>query len=328
MAGGITAQTDGVDAIADRPAPGSIRAAGGLVARDGQVLLVHRPRFDDWSLPKGKRKRGEHPLAAAVREVHEETGVWGWPGIRLPSVSYQVRSGQSLVDKTVDWWAMTVAEDPTSPPGGSAGPDTFTPTDEVDERTWLPVSRALDLLTYERDRLVVSAYAALPPLHRPVVLLRHAQGSGQEGGNVGGQVVGKVGGQAGLDPVGREHAAAIARLLPLLGPRRLVSAPAMWCRQTLADLARELDLEVEIDARFDLDADPDAVADALRNLAADDAATVVCSEDGIISAALARLSGRPAPEHTVAPGDGLVLSFSADTLVAADPVTAGAGPTG
>ena len=87
----------------------AIRAAGGVVVKDGQILLVHRPRHDDWSLPKGKIKRGEHPLAGAVREVHEETGVRGLPGVRLPTVTYEVWAGDSLVDKQVDYWAMTAS---------------------------------------------------------------------------------------------------------------------------------------------------------------------------------------------------------------------------
>src|SRR5690606_14287907 len=82
----------------------------------------------------------------------------------------QVWSGQSLVDKTVDWWAMSAAQDA----GSLAHPDAFAPTEEVDELAWVPVAMALEILTYERDRLVVTAYADLPSLARPVVLLRHA----------------------------------------------------------------------------------------------------------------------------------------------------------
>src|SRR5258708_3255491 len=99
MARRVTAQTDGVDAPARRPGPGGgsgvglLRSAGGVAARSNpeggtEVALVHRPRFDDWSLPKGKLKRGEHPLAAAVREVREETGADALVGARLPTVSY------------------------------------------------------------------------------------------------------------------------------------------------------------------------------------------------------------------------------------------------
>jgi 8-oxo-dGTP diphosphatase len=291
-----------VDAIA-------IRAAGGLVARDGTVLLVHRPRFDDWSLPKGKVKRGEHPLAAAVREVHEETAVWGVPGIRLPTVTYQVWSGESLVDKQVDWWAMTVAEDRGHGAQSTDRPDVFTPSDEVDGLAWLPTAEALRLLTYPRDRQVLGAYADLPPLRRPVVLLSPPSASRGPAS------------ERPLDPQEEAQASALADLVGLLRPGRLVSAPPVRCRQTLADLARALGAEVEIDARFDAGADPDTAAEALRRLANDEAAVVVCSEGAIIPAIVARLSNRSDRDSGVEAGEGLALSFSGERLVAADAIT-------
>jgi 8-oxo-dGTP diphosphatase len=233
--------------------------------------------------------------------------VWGVPGIRLPTVTYQVWSGESLVDKQVEWWAMTVAAD------DQGGPDTFTPGDEVDGLAWLSIGRALETLTYARDRQVVTAYAELPPLSRPVLLLRHAsvgdptEWSGPDADRP-------------LDPTGEEQAATIARLVPLIEPARLISAQPLRCRQTLADLAGRLAVEVEIDTRFDDSGDPDTAAAALRSLAGE-TATVACSQGWIIAAAVARLSGRPEPDHVVAKGDGLMLSFSGDTLVAADQFT-------
>lgn len=292
MASRFTAQTDRVDAIADAADRDPVRAAGGLLVRDGRILLVHRPRFDDWSLPKGKLKRGEHPLAAAVREVQEETTLLGQPGVRLPSVTYQVWSGQSLVDKVVDWWAMTSTDGVAD---GVSRPAAFTPTDEVDDLAWMPARQALEVLTYDRDRWVVSAYAELPPLSRPVVVLGHAS-------------------------AGVGQATAISGLLRLIGPDRLVSAPPLRCQQTLAELARGLAIEVEVDERFDEGGDPAAAAVALRSLATDTAA-VVCSHGEMIPAAIARLTGRSESEYVVAPGEALVLSFSGDRLVAADRLT-------
>jgi 8-oxo-dGTP diphosphatase len=292
-----------VDAVADasKPTRAPIRAGGGVVGRAGQILVVHRPRFDDWSLPKGKLKTGEHPLAGAVREVREETGVLGVPGVRLPTARYEVWSGDALVPKHVDYWAMTV---------GSEG--TFAPTDEVDDIAWLPARRALDVLTYPHDRRVVAAFGDLPRVGRPVVLLRHARARADRA---------RPHGQRPLDAAGERQAAAIARLLPLFEPRRLLSAASLPCRQTLADLSRVVGTEVEVEDCFDEGADPGAAAAALRALGAANQATVVCGHGGIIRAAVARLSGRPKADHAVVMGDGLVLSFSGDTLAAADPFT-------
>jgi 8-oxo-dGTP diphosphatase len=119
-------------------------AAGGIVLRGGRMALVHRPRYDDWSLPKGKLDPGETFEDAALREVWEETGLRARLVRELPSVEYEVR-GRS---KLVRYWLMSVESD-----------DGFEPNDEVDELRWLSPAEALDLLTYDRDRGVVAAAA-------------------------------------------------------------------------------------------------------------------------------------------------------------------------
>jgi 8-oxo-dGTP diphosphatase len=119
-----------------------VRAAGGVVIRptpDGgrEVAVVHRPRYDDWSLPKGKLDAGEDWEDAALREVEEETGLRCALGEELPSVSYRDRKGRR---KLVRYWQMR-------PLSGR-----FEPTGEVDELRWLPPEQAIRLLTYEHDR--------------------------------------------------------------------------------------------------------------------------------------------------------------------------------
>jgi 8-oxo-dGTP pyrophosphatase MutT (NUDIX family) len=126
-----------------------VQAAGGVVSRrddDGglEVLLVHRPRYDDWTLPKGKLHEGETHAQAALREVEEETGLRCELGRELPSTSYRDSKGRQ---KTVRYWAMR-------PLGGA-----FTPHDEVDEIRWLPPAAATGLLSYRRDDEVLRAFA-------------------------------------------------------------------------------------------------------------------------------------------------------------------------
>ncbi|WP_369377461.1 NUDIX hydrolase [Streptomyces sp. cg36] len=107
-----------------------------------EVCLVHRPKYDDWSHPKGKLKRGEEPLAGAVREVLEETGHHCVPGARLPSAHYVDAQGRP---KVVDYWAAEAAE------------GRFEPCDEVDRLLWLPPAAARHRLTQPRDRQLLDA---------------------------------------------------------------------------------------------------------------------------------------------------------------------------
>jgi 8-oxo-dGTP diphosphatase len=133
--------------------PETVRAAGGVVRRRvggtgtdpvarHEIALVHRPRYDDWSLPKGKLEPGESFAAAARREVEEETGLRCDLGRELAPVAYHDHKGRP---KVVRYWLMDAAE---------TG-DPFVPNDEVDRLCWCTPDEALDLLSYEHDRELV-----------------------------------------------------------------------------------------------------------------------------------------------------------------------------
>ena len=119
-----------------------IRAAGGVVVRDGQVALIHRPKYDDWTLPKGKLDPGESFEDGADREVLEETGVRGRIVAELEPTSYVDRKGR---DKLVRWYRMELDGDPS----------VFAPNDEVDELRWMTPDEAGTLLSYDHDRALV-----------------------------------------------------------------------------------------------------------------------------------------------------------------------------
>jgi 8-oxo-dGTP diphosphatase len=118
-----------------------IRAAGGVLRRDGLVAVVHRPRRDDWSLPKGKLEAGEDDAAAALREVLEETGRRAAIEHDLGTVTYTVTDGRP---KSVRYYLMTA--------GAAAAADL---ADDVDEVVWLTPEGAAELLTYATDRDVL-----------------------------------------------------------------------------------------------------------------------------------------------------------------------------
>jgi len=134
-----------------------VHAAGGLVWRSSvvadeggetrpglEVVLVHRPRYDDWSFPKGKLDRGESYESAAVREVAEETGLVCELGDELPSTRYLDSKGRR---KLVRYWLMR-----------PVGLEPWAPNDEIDDRRWVPVEDAADLLTYAHDRALLRAF--------------------------------------------------------------------------------------------------------------------------------------------------------------------------
>ena len=145
-------------AVVWQPVTDGNPAAGGV-----EVLLVHRPKYDDWSLPKGKREPGEHILLTAVREVFEETSVRPVLGPRLPTVEYQVGDAA----KRIDYWSARSH-------GSQAAA-----SHEVDAVAWLPLPQAIQRLSYPRDAAVL---AALQPRETvPLILLRHASAGQKEG---------------------------------------------------------------------------------------------------------------------------------------------------
>jgi 8-oxo-dGTP diphosphatase len=113
-----------------------VRAAGGIVERDGTILLVHRPKYDDWTFPKGKAEGRETDEECALREVWEETGLHCALGAEIGVTEYDDSKGRP---KRVRWWLMTPLD------------GTFEPSDEVDEIRWVEPSEAPALLSYDRD---------------------------------------------------------------------------------------------------------------------------------------------------------------------------------
>jgi 8-oxo-dGTP diphosphatase len=270
-----------------------IRAAGGVVWRHAtggaEVAVVHRPRYDDWSLPKGKLEPGELHLPAAMREVREEAGVAGAARASLGRTSYE----KDGVPKQVRWWSIRADE------------EGFAPNDEVDEVRWLPPNEALGLA---RETEPLRRWLELPVDAAVVLLVRHAS-AGDASSWRGPDA------ERPLDDRGREQAALIASVLPAYRPVRIVSAPPRRCLDTIAGLARVSGLQVEVDDRFGEDAAPADPHLNLLELAAPGEAVVVCSQGGVIPRILQVLLGRPAHASK---GSVWVLTLHEGALVQAE----------
>lgn len=258
-----------------------VRAAGGVVWRgsgdDIEVALVHRPAYDDWSIPKGKLRRGEHPLAGAVREVSEETGHAVRLGPPLGETAYELPNGRG---KRVRYWSMRACGD-----GGALHAD-----GEVDELRWLPPDEALTWLQPRREQPVLRAFAerrrAGTLVTHPLVLVRHAS-AGERSAWRGDDA------RRPLDEHGRVQADELAAVLSGYGVARVVSADVARCTRTVAPLAAAAGLAVEAEPRFSetgFAADPEAAVGRLLLLARVPEAVVVCTQRKALPGLLQGLS--------------------------------------
>ncbi len=205
-----------------------ITAAGTVVLRPGkgaepEVLLVHRPRYNDWSLPKGKIRADESLPGCASRETTEETAVDVRLGIPIARIHYPVGGGA----KTVYYWQARALNGKR-----------YKPTDEVDTVAWWPVSKALDeLMTYADERPLVRQALALPDT-TPLIIVRH--GKAMLRANWSGRDQARP-----LDERGRRQSKLLVPLLEAYGVQRLASSTSVRCLKTLQPHARAHRLEVE-----------------------------------------------------------------------------------
>ena len=221
--------------MADQDKPPKIPAAGAVLWRPGEqgpeVALVHRPRYDDWSFPKGKCLPGEHVLITAVREVNEETGIEVILGRRLRTVRY-LSDGRP---KQVDYWAGRPSARAGSETGEPAEPRPFTPNEEVDQLAWLPLTLAGDRLSYDRDTEVLSEFAAAPAATTAVIMVRHASARNKKAWHNVGHPDDLT---RPLTPLGHVQARLLAQILSCFGTARVISSTAERCLATIEPYAK------------------------------------------------------------------------------------------
>jgi 8-oxo-dGTP diphosphatase len=281
--------------------PPATPAAGGVLWRADNgslfIAVVHRPRYDDWTLPKGKLNPGEQPLLAAIREVWEETGARVEVGRRLATVEYPV----GTQTKRVSYWAMRYL-------GGE-----HEPADEVDQIRWLTVTEATRLLTYPIDRGVLADFARLPATATTMLLVRHAK-AGKRSEFRGDDRL------RPLDKIGRRHARDSVRFLAAFNPQRVLAADRLRCEQTVLPLAKSLSLRVQIAPEFSDESfseDPERTVKAFLTLAASPSNAVICSQGVAIPGLLQRLDA-PAVDLPCRKGSVWSVAVHRGLVIAAD----------
>ncbi|MBO0854109.1 MAG: NUDIX hydrolase [Nocardia sp.] len=309
----MTSHSDTTSGFATPPDPAAhppnIHAAGAVVwrrTRPGgpiEIVLAHRPKYEDWSLPKGKLDPGETPMVAAVREVAEETGLRTRLSRYLGHVTYPVPGHRRI--KRVDYWTATVL-------GGE-----FVPNDEVDQLRWYPADRALEELSYPMDRGIVGEFLRLPPDTETLLLVRHAK-AGQRARFTGPDD------QRPLEKAGFAQLETLTPSLLAFGPQVLYSAPPLRCVQTIEPLASSLGVDIAPEpllSESGYAAEPQRALARIRELIFPDTVPLVCSQGKVIPPLLeqwARQSGLTLPPARNRKGTVWVLSVSDGRLVAAD----------
>lgn len=274
-----------------------VTAAGTVLVRttkkgQQQVLLVHRPGYDDWSLPKGKITADEYLPGCAVRETLEETGVTARLGVPVDRMRYPISAGT----KTVNYWRAQVISR-----------ERLKPNSEVDQAKWMSVKKAIGLVSYAAEVPLIEQAVSLPPTV-PILVVRHAKAmlrkfwSGRDQARP-------------LDSRGRRQSELVVPLLQAYGVQRAVSSTSTRCMQTLRPFAKTAKLDIEgwttLSEEQAKDS-PKAVATLMRRLVAEavaaDTPMVICGHRPVLPAMLTALGVAP---RSLQPGAALIAHLDA-----------------
>lgn len=274
-------------------------AAGAVVLRKGgDVLLVHRPKYDDWAFPKGKQDPGEHATVTAVREALEETGLHIRLGRPLPPQLYAIAGGRA---KMVHYWVARCL--------GGDDVSGFEVNNEIDEVLWLPRDKARELLTYQDDIELLSRLEERENRTTPLVILRHGRARKRslwEGADS----------RRPLTRVGREQARAIAPVLDAYGVRRVLSSDFARCVDSVAPYADGFSRPVEpLPLLNEERATRKRVGTLVGELLTSRKATLVCTHRPVLPWLFAHLD---MPAVPLQPGELVVVHHRKGEIVASE----------
>ena len=274
----------------------TILAAGAVLWRKGEkkkieVLIIHRPKYDDWTFPKGKAEIGEPLIACAYREVLEETNIETAFGPYLGEVEYLTNDGK----KKVSFWSAKVIKEKE-----------FNSNAEVDQLKWVEVTKVKELLTLDTDRKILEQFLRIEPDTKPLVLLRHAKAVTRD------EWQGEDDDRP-LDSYGQNQAKRLLAMYQVFNLEQIHSSDAVRCYDTVIAIAKGLNIKLEVTGKLSestFKKDKEKAFDYAKDLMKLNESVLLCSHNPILPKMLNKLTKKSevdADEGKLLPADGWVI---------------------
>jgi 8-oxo-dGTP diphosphatase len=274
----------------------TILAAGAVLWRKGEkkkieVLIIHRPKYDDWTFPKGKAEIGEPLIACAYREVLEETNIETAFGPYLGEVEYLTNDGK----KKVSFWSAKVIKEKE-----------FNPNAEVDQLKWVEVTKVKELLTLNTDKKILEQFLQIEPETKPLILLRHAKAVTRD------EWQGEDDDRP-LDSYGQNQAKRLLAMYQVFNLEQIHSSDAVRCYDTVVAIAKGLSIKLEVTGKLSestFKKDKEKAFDYAKDLMKLNESVLLCSHNPILPKMLNKLTKKSevdADEGKLLPADGWVI---------------------
>lgn len=288
----------------------TIQAAGAIVWRKNkgktEVAIIHRPKYNDWSFPKGKLEIGESLIACAHREVFEETNIQTEFGPFLGDVDYQTPDGK----KQVSFWAAKAINE-----------NNFTPNSEVDQLEWVEVKKVKELLTLETDKKILTQFTKLDFDTKPFILLRHAKAITRDEWQGDDD-------DRPLDSLGQNQAKRLLSIYQVYNIEQIHTSDAVRCYDTVNPIVKGLGIKLEVTGKLSESSykkDKEKAFDYAKDLIKEDTRILLCSHNPILPKMLNKLTKKSdvdADEGKLSPGDAWVIHRSGKEIVQIDRIAA------
>ena len=274
----------------------TILAAGAVLWRKGEkkkieVLIIHRPKYDDWTFPKGKAEIGEPLIACAYREVLEETNIETAFGPYLGEVEYLTNDGK----KKVSFWSAKVIKEKE-----------FNSNAEVDQLKWVEVTKVKEMLTLDTDRKILEQFLRIEPDTKPLVLLRHAKAVTRD------EWQGEDDDRP-LDSYGQNQAKRLLAMYQVFNLEQIHSSDAVRCYDTVVAIAKGLNIKLEVTGKLSestFKKDKEKAFDYAKDLIKLNESVLLCSHNPILPKMLNKLTKKSevdTDEGKLLPADGWVI---------------------